>query len=93
VSALPRTVTAVKCSAETMLTSHEFARVQAVDDGIHQPARGRWYCEYPAATMHFRHVVVVQERESTGPDDDPAPPGTTSRSRRSSSRTSPEKLR
>jgi hypothetical protein len=52
---------AKKCPAETHLSSHEFGEVQAVHDGVHEPRKGPWYCEYPATTMHFQHTVVVQQ--------------------------------
>ncbi len=55
-----------------MLTSREFAEVKAVN-GAHRSVKGPWYCEYPAATIHFQHAAVVQDHESTGPDDDTEP--------------------
>ncbi|MGI5186501.1 hypothetical protein ACQEVZ_60745 [Dactylosporangium sp. CA-152071] len=61
----------MKCAAETRLSSREFGEVAAVD-GVHQPSRGPWYCEYPAETMHFQHTAVMQELLPDPGADDPA---------------------
>jgi hypothetical protein len=58
-----------KCPAATYLSSREFDEVKAVPDGSHQPRKGPWYCEYPAATMHFQHTAVVQQVPPANPAD------------------------
>ena len=67
---------AKKCPAETYLSTREFDEVKTVPDGAHQPRKGPWYCEYPAATIHFQHTVVVQQVKLANPanPDDEADP-------------------